>query len=178
MKCLGNSPKGVAEFLNEVKVITGIHHKNLVKLKGYCVRDAEWRLLVYNMLKTKIFMKFYGLKVQHGLNLDHTKSWNNICFSISCMPNQLKWTCFVLIEQSEDTLILDWPMQFNICMEIAWGLAYLPEEVQPCSIHWDIKLKNILLDNNFNPKIADFGLVWLFPQWGCPPIYIRTNGEN
>jgi len=41
VKCLGNSPKGVAEFLNEVKVITGIHHKNLVKLKRYCVRDAE-----------------------------------------------------------------------------------------------------------------------------------------
>jgi hypothetical protein len=34
-----NSPKGkgVAEFLNEVKAITGISHKNLVKLKGYCV---------------------------------------------------------------------------------------------------------------------------------------------
>lgn len=68
----------------------------------------------------------------------------------------------MLIEQTEDTLILDWPMRFNICMEIARGLAYLHEEVQPRSIHRDIKLKNILLDNNFNPKIADFGLVRLF----------------
>jgi hypothetical protein len=34
VKCLGNSPKRVAEFLKEVKVIMGIHHENLVKLKG------------------------------------------------------------------------------------------------------------------------------------------------
>jgi serine/threonine protein kinase len=66
---------------------------------------------------------------------------------------------FLLIEQTEDTLILDWPMRFNICMGIAQGLGYLHEEVQPCIIHQNIKLKNILLDNNFNPKIADFGLV-------------------
>jgi hypothetical protein len=41
VKCLGNSPKGFGEFLNEVKVVMGIHHENLVKLKGYCVRDAK-----------------------------------------------------------------------------------------------------------------------------------------
>jgi len=84
----------------------------------------------------------------------------------------------VLIEQTEDTLILDWPMRFNICMGIARGLAYLHEEVQPRIIHRNIKLKNILLDNNFNPKIAKFGLVQLFPDGNAHPIYIRTNGGN
>jgi serine/threonine protein kinase len=75
----------------------------------------------------------------------------------------------VLIEQTEDTLILDWLMRFNICMGIARGLAYLHEEVQPRIIHRNIKLKNILLDNNFNPKIADFGLVRLFPDGNAHP---------
>jgi hypothetical protein len=37
----GEFSKRVGEFLNEVKVIMGIHHENLVKLKGYCVRDAK-----------------------------------------------------------------------------------------------------------------------------------------
>ncbi len=52
MKCMRNSPKGVAEFLNEVKAITGISHKNLVKLKGYCVRD-EKVILVYEYVENK-----------------------------------------------------------------------------------------------------------------------------
>ncbi len=52
MKLMRNSPKGVAEFLNEVKAITGISHKNLVKLKGYGVRD-EKVYLVYEYVENK-----------------------------------------------------------------------------------------------------------------------------
>jgi len=36
----------IGEFLNEVVLITGMKHKNLVNLKGYCLREHE-RLLVY-----------------------------------------------------------------------------------------------------------------------------------
>jgi serine/threonine protein kinase len=49
---LRNSPKGVGEFLNEVKAITAINHKNLVKLKGYCVRDEEV-IVVYEYVENK-----------------------------------------------------------------------------------------------------------------------------
>jgi len=51
----------------------------------------------------------------------------------------------------------------NIIVGIARGLAYLHEELQPPIIHRDIKATNILLDKNYNPKIADFGLAYLFP---------------
>jgi len=46
---------------------------------------------------------------------------------------------------------------------IARGLAYLHEEVQPPIIHRYIKATNILLDKNYNTKIANFGLAYLFP---------------
>ncbi len=64
--------------------------------------------------------------------------------------------------EGKSTIFLDWPTRFHICMGIARGLFYLHEGLQPCIIHRDIKGPNILLDNNLNPKIADFGLARLF----------------
>jgi len=52
VKCMKNSPKGVAEFFNEVKAIAGISHKNLVKLKGYCVREDKV-ILMYEYVENK-----------------------------------------------------------------------------------------------------------------------------
>lgn len=129
VKLMRNSPKGFAEFLNEVKAITGISHKNLVKLKGYCVRD-EKVILVYEYVENK--------------DLDEA--------------------LFKHTEQTKNALISKWSTRFKICVGIAQGLTYLHEEVTPRIIHRDIKLKNILLDKKWNPKIADFGTVQLFPD--------------
>ncbi|KAI3753697.1 hypothetical protein L2E82_25758 [Cichorium intybus] len=57
-----------------------------------------------------------------------------------------------------------WEIRRKICMGVAKGLVYLHEEVQPHVIHRDIKASNILLDEDFTPKISDFGLAKLFPS--------------
>ncbi|KAH7836088.1 hypothetical protein Vadar_032567 [Vaccinium darrowii] len=49
----------------------------------------------------------------------------------------------------------------EIAIGTAKGIAYLHEECQHRIIHYDIKPGNILLDGNFNPKVADFGLAKL-----------------
>jgi serine/threonine protein kinase len=59
-------------------------------------------------------------------------------------------------------LQLDWPIRFNICLDVARGLAYLHEESRIRIVHRDIKPNNILLDEQLNPKIADFGLAKLY----------------
>ncbi|GLJ49876.1 hypothetical protein SUGI_1060130 [Cryptomeria japonica] len=54
----------------------------------------------------------------------------------------------------------------SIIVGVAPGLAYLHEESQPRIVHRDIKAGNILLDDNYNAKISDFGLARLFPEFG------------
>ncbi|XP_042026367.1 putative proline-rich receptor-like protein kinase PERK6 [Salvia splendens] len=57
------------------------------------------------------------------------------------------------------------PIQFSTRLKIALGsargFAYLHEDCHPKIIHRDIKAANILLDNNFEAKVADFGLAKL-----------------
>ncbi|KAI7757000.1 hypothetical protein M8C21_015112, partial [Ambrosia artemisiifolia] len=56
---------------------------------------------------------------------------------------------------------LTWPVRLSICIGIARGLVYLHEESHMRIIHRDIKASNVLLDENFNAKISDFGLAKL-----------------
>ncbi|KAK4419189.1 Cold-responsive protein kinase [Sesamum alatum] len=57
-----------------------------------------------------------------------------------------------------------WQLRKHVSLGIARGLCYLHEEINPHIVHRDIKSSNILLDQNFTPKLADFGLAKLFRE--------------
>ncbi|XP_057433148.1 probable receptor-like serine/threonine-protein kinase At5g57670 [Lotus japonicus] len=61
---------------------------------------------------------------------------------------------------------LDWKTRYKIVLGTARGLHYLHKGCQRRIIHRDIKASNILLTEDFEPQISDFGLAkWLPSQW-------------
>jgi serine/threonine protein kinase len=71
------------------------------------------------------------------------------------------------LQDQKRSMCLDWKMRINIILGIACGLLYLHYDSELRIIHRDLKLSNILLDEQMNPKISDFGIAWIA---GCKEI--------
>uniref|UniRef100_A0A803LKU8 Uncharacterized protein n=1 Tax=Chenopodium quinoa TaxID=63459 RepID=A0A803LKU8_CHEQI len=122
-KLVKNSGQGDAEFKNEVLILAKLHHRNLVRLLGFCLHGKEM-ILVYELVANRSLDKFI---------FDP------------------------LSRQS-----MQWETRYKIINGVARGILYLHENSRLKIIHRDLKAANILLDEDFYPKIADFGMARLF----------------
>ncbi|KAH9616309.1 hypothetical protein KSS87_008669 [Heliosperma pusillum] len=60
---------------------------------------------------------------------------------------------------------LSWEKRFLIAISTARALAYLHHDCKPAILHLNIKSTNILLDENFDSKLSDYGLAKLLPMF-------------
>nr|GMD26507.1 systemin receptor SR160-like [Ipomoea batatas]GMD30558.1 systemin receptor SR160-like [Ipomoea batatas]GME18270.1 systemin receptor SR160-like [Ipomoea batatas] len=66
------------------------------------------------------------------------------------------------------TQVLQWERRLKIAIGASEGLCYMHHSCNPPIIHRDIKSSNILVDSDFNAKIADFGLARMMASEGDP----------
>ncbi|XP_062229021.1 LRR receptor-like serine/threonine-protein kinase HSL2 [Phragmites australis] len=71
---------------------------------------------------------------------------------------------------------LDWPTRLAIAIDAARGLSYMHHDCAQSIVHRDVKSSNILLDPDFQAKIADFGLARILVKSGEPESVSAIGG--
>lgn len=143
------SMQGGLEFKTEIELLSRVHHKNLVGLVGFCFEQGE-QMLVYEFIPNGTLRE--NLIGQYSICT--SKCFYSIMshLTLRCMP-------FLLFPTAgRGRTKPDWKKRLRIALGSARGLAYLHELANPPIIHRDVKSTNILLDENLNAKVADFGL--------------------
>ncbi|KAI5078670.1 hypothetical protein GOP47_0006341 [Adiantum capillus-veneris] len=72
-------------------------------------------------------------------------------------------------------IIMNWGQRLKVARQTAEALAYLHGAAVPPILHRDVKSSNVLLDNNFDAKVADFGVSRLVPE-GATHISTAVQG--
>ncbi|XP_026432281.1 leucine-rich repeat receptor-like serine/threonine-protein kinase BAM1 [Papaver somniferum] len=72
---------------------------------------------------------------------------------------------------------LHWDTRYKIAVEAARGLCYLHHDCSPLILHRDVKSNNILLDSNFDARVADFGLAKFLQDSGTSEYMSAIAGS-
>lgn len=126
---------------NELKILSQVHHGNVVRLVGMCASSSENLYLVYEY-------------ADNGSLSD-------------CLHYQMAYPSSSF---SRSVRFLSWKLRVQIALDVASGLEYLHNYTNPSLVHKDVKSSNILLDRNFRAKVANFGMAQSAVQNGTGPI--------
>ncbi|KAF8726365.1 hypothetical protein HU200_019827 [Digitaria exilis] len=139
------------EYIQEVRCLLRVQHKNIIRFLGYCA-DTQGKMWDHGG-------KLVMADVRERL----------LCFEY--VPNG------TLKDYITDASCgLEWRKRYQIIKGICEGLHYLHEMR---IVHLDLKPSNILLDDNMVPKIADFGISRCFDQeqsWAIATQVVGTLG--
>jgi hypothetical protein len=79
-------------------------------------------------------------------------------FDLLVLDYMQNGSLFECLHGSESMALLEWSAWQKIAVGVARGLFYLHNDCRPPILHRDVKSSNILLDQEFEAKIADFGV--------------------
>ncbi|BBN05884.1 protein MpRLK-Pelle_L-LEC30 [Marchantia polymorpha subsp. ruderalis] len=136
-KVSSHSKQGAREFQAEVRIISQLRHRNIVRLLGCCIQGPENFLLVYEFLPNG--------------------SLHDALFT-------------------QNPRLLSWAMRFNILQGLAASLDYLHEGWKKQVLHRDVKSSNVMLDDDFNAMLGDFGLARMVAHRQMPAAITAVVG--
>ncbi|KAK8447551.1 hypothetical protein SEVIR_8G091200v4 [Setaria viridis] len=140
-------------FDTEVTNLMVLQHDNIVQLVGYC-HEAQKKVVQHN---------------GRYVIVDMVES----CLCYKYLPNGTLDKYLYA-----DTRSINWDTQFQIVKGICQGLHFLHKELDGPLIHMNLVPNSIWLDDNWVPKIADFGLSRLFGQEQTRMYTVNVKGHN
>ncbi|KAB2636413.1 leucine-rich repeat receptor-like protein kinase [Pyrus ussuriensis x Pyrus communis] len=105
-------------FQNEIRTLTTIRHRNVIRLYGFSTRKGCIFLLYEYLERGSLGKALYGV---------------------------------------EGVTELGWPTRVKIVQGLAHALSYLHHDCSPPIVHRDVTVNNVLLEQDFEPRLSDFG---------------------
>ncbi|KAG5530950.1 hypothetical protein RHGRI_025781 [Rhododendron griersonianum] len=134
--------QGFGEFRAEMETLSKLLHPNIVTLLGFCSTGSD-RVLVYEYAENGGLDQWLPLDTPFETPRSRLPSSWKTRIKIAETPRSSRWP-------------LPWETRIKIVRGVASGLAYMHNLKTPI-IHRNIKASKVLLDKDFEPRIADFG---------------------
>ncbi|KAL5556136.1 hypothetical protein UlMin_038372 [Ulmus minor] len=155
----------------EEEVIVGLTNSNLIGSGSsgqvYKVKLKTGQIVAVKKLWGERYLETEAIFRSEVETLSRIRHANIVKLMFSCSEENNRILGYEFMENGSlgDALhgenggdLLGWPRRFAIAMGTAWGLAYLHHDCVPAIVHRDVKSNNVLLDEEFNAKVGDFGL--------------------